>query len=64
MNILLKSAGALLAIVGVLVCLAAGALRLMGHSSLAGYEPMTLFITGIGLMVAACVVKLYLPSSR
>ena len=44
---------------GLLICLVAGAARLSGRYHLGGFEAMTLFNGGIGLMVAACLIKLH-----
>ena len=64
MTKLLQYGGAAVAVLGILVCLITGVLRLMGHYNVLGYETMTLFISGIALMVAACAVKLYLPNGH
>jgi hypothetical protein len=50
--------GDLAGALGVLVCLVAGIARLTGKYHLAGFEVMTLFNGGVGLMVAACLAKL------
>jgi len=54
------AAGAL----GVLVTAAAGIVRLSGHYHLGGFELMTLFNGGVGLMVAGCLFKLHALGAR
>ena len=44
---------------GILLCAAAGLTRLSGGYYLAEYAATTIFSAGIGLMVLACLVKLY-----
>lgn len=46
-------------VLGVVVCLAAGLARIAGQYHLGGFEAMTLFNGGVGLMVAACLAKLH-----
>ena len=58
MKVLLSWVGYLTAGMGVLLCLVAGVDRLLGSYLTLGYESMTLFIAGIGLMVAACLANL------
>ena len=48
----------LAAILGVVLCAVSGAARLAGSYHLLGYEAMTLFNGGVGLMVFAVLVKL------
>ena len=59
MDKLLGLIGNIAALLGILICLIAGFNRLIGSYHLLGYEDMTLFIGGIGIMVAACLAKLY-----
>jgi len=56
---LFRIAGHVLALAGVLLCLLAGGTRLAGLYTLLGFESMTLYVAGIGLMVAACLARLY-----
>jgi len=49
---------------GILLFLVAGIARLSGAHYLMGYENMTIFTAGIGLMVTACLAKLYQLSYR
>jgi len=51
--------GNIAAIVGILVCLAAGASRLIGAYYLMVFQTITLFTGGIALMVMACLAKLH-----
>ena len=44
-------------ILGILVCLVAGLIRLRGAYDLVGVEPMSLFIGGMGLILAGCLAK-------
>ena len=48
---------------GVLLTLAAGVGRATGHYYFAGFEVLTLFTGGVGLMVMACLAKLQLLAS-
>lgn len=59
MDKLLGLIGHVAALLGILICLIAGITRLSGSYHLLGYDDMTLFIGGIGMMVAACLAKLY-----
>lgn len=47
-------------ILGVVLCLGAGLGRIAGFFSLAGFEPMSLYLGGMGLMLGACLAKLHL----
>lgn len=47
-------------VAGILLCLASGAVRVTGEYYVAGFEAMTLFVSGVGLMVFACLLKLEL----
>lgn len=60
MNKLVKVSGDVIGGIGALVCLVAGAARLAGNYHVLSYEAMTLFTAGVGLMVAACLLKLQL----
>ncbi len=55
-----NAAGAL----GLLICAVSGIARIAGQYHLAGFEAMTLFNGGIGLMVAACLLKLHALERR
>jgi hypothetical protein len=54
------AAGAL----GVLVCAISGIVRVSGQFYLGGFEAMTLFNGGIGLMVAGCLFRLHALEQR
>ena len=60
MKHLLESGGNAAALLGVLLCLVAGGARIAGASYLMGFELMTLFTGGMGLMLTACLAKLHL----
>ena len=60
----LEPAGNVAAILGVLLCLAAGLARGLGTPVLMGVEPMTLFIGGMGLMLAGCLAKIHCLGMR
>jgi len=47
------------ALLGFLVCLAAGLLGLTGWGSVFGYDINTFFLLGVGGMVLACLLRLY-----
>lgn len=51
--------GNLVAVVGVLICLAAGLARVIGNYYIFGYESEAFFIGGIALMVMGCLAKLH-----
>jgi hypothetical protein len=58
-------AGSISGILGMAVCFIAGLSRIAGYYYLAGFQSMTLFDAGVGLMVFACLVKLYnLPAPK
>ena len=59
MDKLLKLVGDLGAIVGILICLVAGASRISGSYHLVGFETVTLFIVGIAIMLTATLDKLH-----
>ena len=60
MERLISLAGNLLAVIGLMICLGAGLVRLSGNFHLFGYSAMTVFMAGTGLMVMACLAKLEL----
>ena len=64
MQKLFEVIGNIAVVAGLLLCLVAGGTRVMGQFYLLGYEAMTLFVGGIGLMVAACLAELHLLASR
>ena len=60
MKHLLETGGNGAALLGVLLCLVAGGARVAGAFYLMGFELMTLFIGGMGLMLGGCLAKLHL----
>jgi len=58
MDRLISVVGNMAAIIGLLMCLISGAVRLMGDFHLSGYSAMTIFLTGTAFMVLACLAKL------
>ena len=48
------------AVLGLILCLLSGLLRLGGQSLGLGFELITIFDVGVGLMVAAGLAKLHL----
>ncbi len=57
MRALLDVAGSLVGWAGVIVCLGSGLLRVGGSYHLLGFETMTLFSAGLGLIVAGLLAK-------
>ena len=47
-------------LLGVVLCLGAGLGRVAGFYILAGFEPMSLYLGGMGFMLGACLAKLHL----
>lgn len=64
MNRLIEIAGNLVALVGILVCLVAGASRVLGSWYVGGVELQPLFMVGVALMVMGCLAKLHLLASK
>ena len=54
----LEILGSIVGAIGILICLLAGFNRLTGGHYLLGYETVTLFTGGIGLMVTGCLIIL------
>lgn len=48
------------AVLGVLICLVAGVVRIVASPYLAGFEALTLFIGGIAVMLFSALLKLEL----
>jgi len=57
---LISNTGNLIAVIGLMMCLGAGVVRLSGDYHLFGYSAVTIFMAGTGLMVMACLAKLEL----
>ena len=64
MGNILRVAGNVAAIVGVLLAFGAGLARVLGFYLVSGYTAMTLFQVGTGLMVLACLCKLQTMQQR
>lgn len=60
MNKLIANGGCGVGVLGVLLTSAAGIWRITGHYHLAGFETMTLFVGGMGLILIGCFAKLHL----
>ena len=58
MKTILNLVGNTTAILGIILCLVTGILRLSGQYEVVGFEAMTLFNAGTALMVMACLAKL------
>lgn len=58
MNRILELAGDITGFLGILLCLLSGGARLAGQFYFAGFETITLFMGGMALMLASCVLKL------
>lgn len=64
MNKLIEVVGNVVAVLGVLVCLASGVARLGQYWYLGGFPAIILFNVGVGLMVMGCLAKLHVLSSK
>lgn len=64
MNRFLELGGNLIAILGVVLCLAAGVARIGGLFYVAGFEAMTLFNAGMALMLASLLAKVHVLGAR
>lgn len=58
MEKIISLVGNLAAVAGILICLASGSARVMGHYLVNDYSTNTLFQAGVGLMVLACLLKI------
>ncbi|MGB5340257.1 MAG: hypothetical protein WBO06_14325 [Gammaproteobacteria bacterium] len=56
--------GNIAALVGVLACVVAGGVRVLGHYQVFDISSTALFQAGVGLMVLACLCKLHVLSIR
>jgi hypothetical protein len=59
MKTIIGQIGNAAAIIGILVCLISGGARVMGSHFLIGYEAITLFNAGVGVMVFAALAKIH-----
>ena len=64
MGKLVELVGNIVAVLGVLGCLAAGGSRLTGAYYVFGFETNSLFLGCIGLMVMGCLAKLHVLASK
>lgn len=55
----LEQVGNAAGILGVLLCLVSGLGRVAGYFYIAGFEPMSLYLGGMGFMLGACLAKLH-----
>ena len=64
MNNFLETLGNILAVVGILLCLMIGVIRVSGTYVFFGHEPMTWFVAGIALMMMGCLAKLHVLGAK
>jgi hypothetical protein len=63
-NKLIRIAGEVAAVVGILLCVLSSTARMFGIYEIAGLGSMALFTLGIGVMVFACLAKLHLLTTK
>ena len=59
MNNFVETVGHILGILGILLCLMIGVVRISGIYVFLNHEPMTWFVGGIALMVMGCLTELH-----
>lgn len=59
MDKMIAQGGNIVGIAGVLLTAVAGGARVMGQYYIGGFETMTLFVGGMGLMLIGCVAMLH-----
>ena len=64
MNTLIGKVGCGVGALGVLLTSATGIWRVTGHYYFSGFETMTLFVGGMGLVLIGCFAKLHVLTSR
>jgi len=64
MDKIIVQGGNVVGLAGVLLTAVAGGARVMGHFYLGGFEAMTLFVGGMGLMLMGCVALLHLLTKQ
>ena len=64
MNNYIELVGNIAAVIGIVVCLVAGLVRLSGKYFVFGFETQTIFLVSIAIMVFACLAKLHLLSVK
>lgn len=62
MKLAILWSGNVAAVLGVILCVVSGVVRVSGVHALAGVELRTLFMVGVGFMVLACLAKIHLLS--
>ena len=62
MDQVIRILGDIAALAGLLLCLVSGVARLMNQWVQFGFETQTIFLVGVGLMVAGCLAKLHIMS--
>lgn len=55
---ILSNIATVVGVAGVIICLLAGVIRLMGDYYFIGFEILTLFNIGVAAMVFSCLLKL------
>ncbi len=64
MDKIISLGGNIVALAGVLLTATAGVARILSHYHLGGFEVMTLFVGGMGLMLIGCLAKLHSLTSQ
>jgi hypothetical protein len=64
MDRIIEVVGNVVGVLGVLVCLGSGLVRVSGGFYLGGLQLMPLFTAGTALMVMGCLAKLHVLSRR
>lgn len=64
MNRVLELAGNITGWLGILLCLLSGGVRIAGIFYFAGFQTITLFMGGMALMLASCVLKLEILNQK
>jgi len=59
MDKIIAQGGNIVGLAGVLLTAAAGGARVLGHYYLGGFESMTVFVGGMGVMLIGCVAMLH-----
>ena len=64
MDKIIALGGNAVGLAGVLLTVVAGVARVSGHYHLFGFEVMTLFVGGMGLMLIGCLAKLHILTNQ
>jgi len=59
MDKIIAQGGNIVGLAGVLLTAVAGGARVLGHFYLGGFESMTVFLGGMGVMLIGCVAMLH-----